>query len=220
MKRAVNLRGSGKLGRKRPPFGAQVATGFGAMSLGALAIGATAAGAIAIGALAIRKLAIQRGRIQRLSIEDLEVGRLYVREWVQEGGDPRPFEPLEGHKYVSLTTFRKSGEAVSTPVWFALFEDKVYITTDPASGKMKRIRNNSRVLLTPCYPWGKTRGRSVEGIAHPLEPGTAPQDATQAFARKYRLELGVIHLFGWREIGTLTLEINPADGTTSEVQSL
>lgn len=204
------------MARRRLPFGAQVAfaraaTGLGAASLGALAIGATAAGAVAIEALAIRKLVIKRGRIERLSIGELEVGRLRVREWIQEDNVPHPFESLEGNKYMSLTTFRKSGEAVSTTVWFVLYDGRLYITTDPTSGKMKRIRNDSRVLLAPSTRMGRPLGESVEGIAHPLQPGTAPEDATRAFNNKYRLLLGVLHLLVSREIGTLTLEIRPTE---------
>lgn len=187
------------------------AQAIGASVLGALAAGAAAAGAIAIGVLAIRRLAIKRGKIERLSIEELEVGRLHVRELIRESGAPRPFETLEGHKYMRLTTFRKSGEAVPTTVWFVLFEGGIYVTTDPDSGKMKRIRNNSHVLLAPSTRLGKPRGESIEGIAHPLQPGAAPEDATRAFSRKYRPLLNVLHLLISREIGTLTLEINPTE---------
>lgn len=55
--------------------------------------------------------------------------------------EARSFEVLEGHRYVRLTTFRKNGEAVSTPVWFALVGGRAHVFTDLHSGKARRIRN-------------------------------------------------------------------------------
>ena len=58
------------------------------------------------------------------------------------------FEYLEGHRYARLTTYRKSGEPVPIPVWFAVVryaDDRLYIFTDARSGKAKRIRNDPRV---------------------------------------------------------------------------
>lgn len=204
-------------GTKRSPSGsragfAKEATALRARSLGALAVGATAAGAVAIGALAIRSLAVKRGKIERLDIDKLEVRRLRVRELVVEEtrSGPRPFEVLEGHGYVNLTTFRKSGEAVPATVWFALVGDSVYVTTPPDSGKMKRIRNDPRVVMTPCNAWGRPRGESVEGVARIID-GAAPERAEAALHEKYRLGLALFHLFGRREVGRVTLEIRPVD---------
>ena len=181
--------------------------------MGAFAAGAAASGALAIGALAIRSLVVKRARVERLSIEELEVGRLRVRELVtDETRPPHPFEDLEGHEYMNLTTFRKSGEAVATPLWFALVDGRLYATTPPDSGKMKRIRNNPRVLLAPANFRGKPLGESVEGIGRILGDGEAPERANAAFREKYRRGLSLFHLFGRTEIGDLTLELRPAEG--------
>lgn len=142
------------------------------------------------------------------------MGRVVVRLIGAEGGDrsaaDRPFGVLAGHTYASLTTFRKNGEAVSTPVWFAVLDDRVYVGTDPESGKMKRIRNDPRVVLRVSDPWGRTRGASVEGIAHPIE-GDAPAEVWRALFGKYRLELGMAHLFGALPWYRPTLEIRSAE---------
>ncbi|MBA2713909.1 MAG: PPOX class F420-dependent oxidoreductase [Rubrobacteraceae bacterium] len=75
-------------------------------------------------------------------------------------------ELLEGHRYIRLTTFRKSGEAVSTPVWFELVGDKAYVFTSANSGKAKRIRNNSRVVVTPSNFRGRPKVQgSIEAEA-------------------------------------------------------
>ena len=128
-----------------------------------------------------------------------------------EARPPHPFEALEGHTYVSLTTFRKSGEEVSTPLWFALADGRLYATTPRDSGKMKRIRNNPRVRLTPCNARGKPKGESVEGLARVLEEEQAPERGVAAFQEKYRRGLRLFHLFGRTEIGEITLEVNPAE---------
>ncbi len=197
------------------PFGTRVGstrTALGWTSARAMAVGAAAFGAVAIGELAIRALTVKRGKIAYLSIDELEVGRLHVRELVVEETRSKswPFNVLEGHSYVNLTTFRGSGEAVSTPIWFALVGDSVYATTSPDSGKMKRIRNDPRVMLTPCNAWGRPRGESVESVARVID-GAAPERSEAALREKYRLSLALFHLFGRREVGQVTLEIHPAD---------
>jgi PPOX class probable F420-dependent enzyme len=75
---------------------------------------------------------------------------------------------LQGHGVVSLTTFRKSGEAVVTPVRFALESGKVYVSTGTKSGKVRRIRSNPKVRLAPCTMRGKVVGPTVEATARIL----------------------------------------------------
>ncbi len=54
-------------------------------------------------------------------------------------------------KYVLLTTLRKNGDAVATPVWIVGLPDGTGgFTTESTSGKVKRIRNNPAVMLQPC----------------------------------------------------------------------
>lgn len=80
---------------------------------------------------------------------------------------------LSESKYLSLTTFRKSGDAVATPVWVARDGDHLYVTTKSDSGKAKRLRNNGEVLLAPCDVRGNLTGEQVPGTARLLdEDGT------------------------------------------------
>lgn len=191
---------------------AREALALGAGSVGAFAAGAAAAGAVAIGALAIRSLAIKRAKVQRLSIDELDVRRLRVEELIvsEERSAPHPFSYLEGHSYINLTTFRKNGEGVSTPIWFVLHDGRLHATTEADSGKMKRIRNNPSVLLAPCNAWGREKGSRVEGLARSVEDEpTAGAEA--ALYKKYRLGLGLFQLFGQHEIGKVILEISPVD---------
>lgn len=196
---------------------ARAASALGEGSVGAFAAGAVATGAVAIGALAIRSLAIKRAKVQRLSIDELDVRRLRVRELIikEERSAPHPFSYLEGESYINLTTFRKSSEPVETPLWFTLHEGRLYATTEPDSGKMKRIRNNPSVLLAPCNAWGKEKGPKMEGLARSVEEEPT-QEAEAALNNKYRVGLGLFHLFGRRDIGKVVLEIRPSDEAEEE----
>ncbi len=80
------------------------------------------------------------------------------------------FSVVEGQKYMSLTTFRKSGKPVPTPVWFVEKNDNLRVWTQLNSGKVKRLRHNSRVTLAPCTMGGKVIGPTVEGIARLVSP--------------------------------------------------
>jgi PPOX class probable F420-dependent enzyme len=65
-----------------------------------------------------------------------------------------PLALFEGKRYINLTTFRKSGIAVPTPVWFVVHEGRLYVFTAAQSGKAKRLRANGRALVAPSkeYP--------------------------------------------------------------------
>nr|HET6901018.1 PPOX class F420-dependent oxidoreductase [Ktedonobacteraceae bacterium] len=94
------------------------------------------------------------------------------------------FTNLCRYQYALLTTFRKDGRAVPTIVWFAPDQDKLYVMTPSTTGKIKRIRNNGRVVLAPCNARGKVLGEPVEAQAHELSVNEYSR-AVAALARKY-----------------------------------
>lgn len=122
------------------------------------------------------------------------------------------FPQLQGHTYISLTTFRKSGEGVATPVWFAHDGDRICVVTPQDSGKVKRIRNNPHVTLAPSDGRGKVSPGAplIEGVASivPMEVG---RHGDQALRGKYGW---MYHAFAWlwrlRRIEPVLLEIRPA----------
>ena len=126
------------------------------------------------------------------------------------------FDYLGGRRYANLTTFRRSGEEVTTPVWFVLVDGKLYVTTPPDSGKMKRIRNDPRVILTPSTSWGAPRGEGVEGLARDVEDEETGR-FEEALRDKYRVGIGLFRLFGQHEIGRVVLEVRPAEGASRGV---
>lgn len=94
--------------------------------------------------------------------------------------DPAAFASLEGEDHVSLATFRRSGEAVPTAVWFGLHEGALYARSQAAAGKMKRIRNRGDVQIAICDPAGVVSGPWLAGTARILEdsdPLVATADA-------------------------------------------
>lgn len=97
-----------------------------------------------------------------------------------------PFAYLYSYQFVQLKTFRRDGEAVATPVWFAHENGTLYITTNITTGKVKRIRNNGRATMTPCDRSGKVigDGKEVVGKAR-LLPEAEQAHAVQILAQKY-----------------------------------
>jgi len=91
---------------------------------------------------------------------------------------------VRGQKYISLTTFRKTGVAVATPVWFGEENGKLYVMTRHDMGKAKRIRNNPSVKVAPCTIRGKMTGSEFAATARIL-PAEEHKHARQTINRKY-----------------------------------
>jgi uncharacterized protein len=91
---------------------------------------------------------------------------------------------FQGQKYLSLTTFRKNGTAVPTPVWFAEADGMFYVMTRSDSGKYKRIRNNPDVRIAPCNIRGKITGPEFPARARIL-PVAEWDSARRAVRAKY-----------------------------------
>jgi PPOX class probable F420-dependent enzyme len=92
--------------------------------------------------------------------------------------------PIEGQKYISLTTFRKTGVGVATAVWFGEDAGKLYVMTRSDMGKTKRIRNNPQVRVAPCSIRGTVTGAEVAATARIL-PAEEQGRARAALKRKY-----------------------------------
>ena len=66
---------------------------------------------------------------------------------------------------MALTTFRRDGTAVVTPVWFVTDGANLCLWTDAASGKVKRLRQDPRCTVAPCATSGRLTGPSSDGRA-------------------------------------------------------
>ncbi|MEV6078543.1 PPOX class F420-dependent oxidoreductase [Streptomyces sp. NPDC052069] len=96
-------------------------------------------------------------------------------------------------EYVSLTTYRKDGTPVATPVWAAADGEVLYVWTRSDSWKVKRLRNNGRVLVTVCDMRGRIAegATGAEGTARLLdEAGT--RAVRKVLARKYTWKFWIV----------------------------
>jgi len=91
---------------------------------------------------------------------------------------------IAGQKYISLATFRKTGAAVYTPVWFGEQGGKLYVMSNSKTGKCKRIRNNPNVRIAPCTIRGKITGPEFAATARIL-PQPERARARETVRRKY-----------------------------------
>jgi len=128
------------------------------------------------------------------------------------------FAQFDGHKYLNLETFKKSGDGVKTPVWFAAdpatnlasSDAKLYLYTIGVSGKVKRIRNNPRVRIAPCDMRGNVLGEWVEARAE-IVSGEEAARGTQLLNKKYfpwKQLLGFFASFSRRE--RIVFALHPA----------
>ncbi|MCH5643858.1 PPOX class F420-dependent oxidoreductase [Gordonia sp. ABSL49_1] len=101
-------------------------------------------------------------------------------------------------KYVQLTTFRKDGTPVSTPVWATIDGDRLLVWTVADSWKVKRLRRDPRIIVQACDARGtKVTGEPVEGTGEVLDDaGTAR--TRELISKKY----GIL---GWITIKASTL---------------
>jgi PPOX class probable F420-dependent enzyme len=104
------------------------------------------------------------------------------------------FAALGDEQFLSLTTFRKSGERVSSAMWVARDGDALIMFTPESSGKVKRLRNSPRVELRPCNRMGRMKEgvEPVAGIAEVLTDEDTLERATGMIRRKYGLMYQVI----------------------------
>jgi uncharacterized protein len=104
------------------------------------------------------------------------------------------FAALGNEQFLSLTTFRRSGERVSTPMWVARDGDALIMFTPQASGKVKRLRNSPRVELRPCDRFGRVKDgvEPVAGMAEVLTDEDSRERATGIIRREYGLGYRVV----------------------------
>jgi len=116
-------------------------------------------------------------------------------------------EQLGAEKYVLLTTFRRDGRAVSTPLWVVPDGAGLAFWTPAGTGKVKRIRNSGRVTLAPCDVRGNIHGEAIEANAR-IGDSTDRRRIGEGLKRKYGL-LGRLTLLGSKlrrgEDGTLAI---------------
>jgi dimethylaniline monooxygenase (N-oxide forming) len=95
-------------------------------------------------------------------------------------------EDLARHRTTLVVTFRRDGTPVATPVWAAIADGSAYVRAERGSGKVRRLRHDSRVLLAPCTTRGRQLGPPLAASGRVLAAGEE-QIAEQALAERYGL---------------------------------
>jgi uncharacterized protein len=120
---------------------------------------------------------------------------------------------LGNESFVSLTTFRRNGEGVPTPVWVARDGEALIVLTPEESYKVGRVRADPRVRLTPSTRAGRVKdgGPLVEGTAEvvsdPAETGRQRDLIRRKYGWQYRVTLLVERLLARREKPRVILRI-------------
>lgn len=109
-------------------------------------------------------------------------------------------------KYINLETYRKSGKSVRTPVWFVIFNELIYVITREKTRKVKRIKNNHNVKITPCTFTGKPTGSWVSGQANFVKNEEA-QKANNLRKKKYGFLVKISNFFTSQKGNLVVLSI-------------
>lgn len=104
------------------------------------------------------------------------------------------FSTLDGHRYMSLATFRRNGAEVRTPVWFAAADRKLYVFTAGESGKVKRLRHSPRARIAPSDARGHVHGEWRNANARIITEPRAVERAHAALRSKYGWQLQLADL--------------------------
>jgi len=98
---------------------------------------------------------------------------------------------LANADYFNLATFRKNGNAVATPVWFASVADTFYVFSAGDAGKVKRLRRSAAARVAPCDFRGNLLGQWLDATARLVHDPAEIDRAHQSLRRKYGLTMAI-----------------------------
>ncbi len=103
---------------------------------------------------------------------------------------------FEKQQYLNIETFRKNGQGVKTPVWFVQDGETLHVWTQAGSGKAKRIRNNSKVRVTPSTASGEPTGEWLDAQASTDESPASIKHVETLMKRKYKTMFYIFGMLG------------------------
>lgn len=103
--------------------------------------------------------------------------------------DPSTLDALTRARYVSLTTYRKDGTPVATPVWHVVDDGALYVWTEAHTWKVKRLRRDPRAEVVVCDVRGRTApgAARASGTGRVLDDDAGREKVRRLLARKYLL---------------------------------
>ena len=110
--------------------------------------------------------------------------------------DAAALDLLGESAYVRLTTFRKNGTPVPTPVWVVRDGDHLLVTSNATAGKVKRLGHTPRVTLTPCDVRGRVTDGAVEheGTAVVIRDADQQRRLNQLLIAKYGIQARLLFI--------------------------
>jgi PPOX class probable F420-dependent enzyme len=109
----------------------------------------------------------------------------------------RPAADLEAlfpGRYVSVTSFKRDGTGVATPLWFVSDGRRLFALTDAHSAKVRRIRGNPRVLIAPCGSNGKLRSEPLPAHVEVLTATPDLERVQKLLIERYKLSYRLVML--------------------------
>ena len=105
-------------------------------------------------------------------------------------------EQFKNQQYINMETFRKNGQGVKTPVWFAQDGDALFVWTETTAGKAKRIRRDGKVNIVPSKADGTPVGDWVAANAVASDAPEAVAHVKALFVKKYGFVFYLFRLMG------------------------
>ena len=109
----------------------------------------------------------------------------------------RPAADLEAlfpGRYLSVTSFKRDGTGVATPLWFVYDGTRLLALTDLHSAKVRRMRHNPSVLVAPCRASGKLRGEPLPARAEVLTESADLERVQKLLMQRYKISYRVVML--------------------------
>ena len=95
------------------------------------------------------------------------------------------FDALDQYEFLNLTTFRRSGKPVTSPLWFVRDGERLYLTTFVETGKIKRLRANDRAEVAPATRGGTTLGPAIPARARFAADLAESERGRRLFQQRY-----------------------------------
>jgi PPOX class probable F420-dependent enzyme len=119
---------------------------------------------------------------------------------VPEASEPAVEHPVDldamfPGRYLSITSFKRDGTGIATPVWFVSDGTRLLAFTDLHSAKIRRIRRNPSVLVASCRPWGTLRREPVRARAEVLTDTADLERVRERLLARYKITYRIVMFF-------------------------
>ncbi|WP_284232470.1 PPOX class F420-dependent oxidoreductase [Arenivirga flava] len=106
----------------------------------------------------------------------------------------RQWQELAQSQFVSVGTYRRNGALVTTPVWIAADGRNLVLTSEVRTGKVRRLRNDGRILMQVCDRFGRilAGASQVPGVGRLVDDAEQERRALRCLRRKYGVQFSLV----------------------------